>query len=207
MISRVAVGAAPVSAVVRAASSRGDPERAGAATSRGASHAVASSRDAASSRRLIGPPRRRWGNATPGIVPPSGGKTDADGRRGAVAACGVAMMLRLGSVNDGPGQAHAWEVSGQGQNRTADTRIFSRRVRSHRSGATGQHQTLDVTASALRPSPPAAVVLLLVGDGAWFGGQRGDRGVRVLTSNRAPPSPASEPGRGEKAFMTRRAAD
>src|SRR5438270_1962944 len=125
MISRVAVGAAPVSAVVRAASSRGDPERAGAATSRGASHAVASSRDAASSRRLIGPPRRRWGNATPGIVTPCGGKTDADGRRGAVAACGVAMMLRLGSVDDGPGQAHAWEVSGQGQNRTADTRIFS----------------------------------------------------------------------------------
>src|SRR5213595_364333 len=65
MISRVAVGAAPVSAVASAASSRGDPGRAGAATSRGASHALASSRDAARSRRLIGPPRRRWGNATP----------------------------------------------------------------------------------------------------------------------------------------------
>src|SRR2546429_8044765 len=115
MISRVAVGAAPVSAVVRAASSRGDPERAGAATSRGASHAVASSRDAASSRRLIGPPRRRWGNATPGIVTPCGGKTDADRRRGGAAAGGGAVMLRLDSGNDGPGEAHAWEGSGQGQ--------------------------------------------------------------------------------------------
>src|SRR5438874_13129501 len=85
MISRVAVGAAPVSAVVSAASSRGDPGRAGAETSRGVSHAVASSKDAASSRRLIGPPRRRWGNATPELFPRGAAKVmpmvDVDERR------------------------------------------------------------------------------------------------------------------------------
>src|SRR5690242_2713386 len=99
MISSVAVGAAPASADARAGSSklackRGDPARAGAATSRGASHAVASSRDAARITRLIGPPRRRRESATPGIVTPHGGKTDADGRRGGGAAGDVATMPR-----------------------------------------------------------------------------------------------------------------
>src|SRR5919108_5954980 len=61
MISSVAVGAAPASGLASAGSTRlawrrGDAGRAGAATSRGVSHAVASSRDAASTRRLIGPP-------------------------------------------------------------------------------------------------------------------------------------------------------
>src|SRR5207253_6344427 len=83
MISSVAVGAAPASAAARAGSSRlackrGEAGRAGAATSRGASQAVASSRDAARRSRLMGPPRRRWRSATVGIVPPHGGKTRSE---------------------------------------------------------------------------------------------------------------------------------
>src|SRR2546421_10763782 len=99
MISSVAVGAAPASAAAKAGASklacrRGDPVRAGAATSRGASHAVASSRDAARMSRLIGPPRPWGGGATPGSTQPTGGKTEADGRRGDLAAADVATMPR-----------------------------------------------------------------------------------------------------------------
>src|SRR5205823_12914388 len=94
-------GAAPASAAASVGSSRlacrrGDPPRAGAATSRGASQAVASSRDAARISRVIGPPRPWWEGATPGIVPPHGGKTDAEGRRGGRGAGDVAEVPRRG---------------------------------------------------------------------------------------------------------------
>src|SRR5436309_9850605 len=64
--------------------------------------------------------------------------------------------------------------SGQGQNRTADTRIFSSAVQYRGTGTTKQHHTLPVTTQALRPPPRAAVVLVVGAPVPWFGGQPGD---------------------------------
>jgi hypothetical protein len=65
-------------------------------------------------------------------------------------------------------------TSGQGQNRTADTRIFSSEPPRRVTGTTGRHQTLSGTTLALRLSLSAAVVPLVAGGGPWSGGQPGD---------------------------------
>ncbi len=66
------------------------------------------------------------------------------------------------------------ERNGQGQNRTADTRIFSRHERRGLTGTTGHHRALHVTTSALRPPPPAAVAPLVPASAHWSGGHSGD---------------------------------
>src|SRR5437016_4187610 len=77
-------------------------------------------------------------------------------------------------------------MNGQGQNRTADTRIFSRRVQRRVIDTTGQYQLLPVRASALRPPPRAVVVLVLSGTGSGCGGQPGDNGKALRPRLRQP---------------------
>ena len=70
--------------------------------------------------------------------------------------------------------------SGQGQNRTADTRIFSSSQHRVASESTRQHQTVTAHLQALRPPPQAAVVLVVSATGSGCGGRSGDSSAGSL---------------------------